>query len=72
MKKATPFVTACFIAGMLYVGLSGCNKNDDDDCKTCKAFRPDNNQQVDEATVCSQTEENAFRSKNEARRIECN
>jgi hypothetical protein len=72
MKKATPFLIACFIAGILYVGIAGCHKkkSDDNECKTCKAFGVDNNQ-LEEKTVCSDSEEGAFRTKYEGRRVEC-
>jgi hypothetical protein len=74
MKKVTPLLAACLIAGMLYAGSSSCHKKkseDDGDCKFCKAFGPDLNV-VDSATVCSESAENAFRSKNAGRQIKCN
>jgi hypothetical protein len=73
MKKAIPFVAACLIAGVLYTASAGCHKkkSDDGECKTCKAFGPDLNL-VDSATVCSESAENAFRSKNAGRQIKCN
>ena len=73
MKKAIPFLAACLMAGVLYTAVAGCHKkkNDDGECKSCKAFGLDANL-VDSATVCSESAESAFRSKNAGRTIKCN
>ena len=73
MKKVIPFVAVCMMAGLLYTAAAGCHKkkSEDGECKFCKAFGLDANV-VDSANVCSESAENAFRSKNAGRQIKCN
>jgi hypothetical protein len=74
MKKSVrPFMLFAFlIFTITLVHSSGCSKKGDDngDCRTCKAFGVDGGQ--DEAKVCSEAEESAFRSKNAGKEISCN
>ena len=73
MKKTVkPFMLFAFIIfAITLVHGSGCSKkNDNEDCRTCKAFGIDGIE--DEAEVCSESQESAFRSKNAGKEISCN
>lgn len=74
MKKTVkPFMLFAFIIfAITLVHSPGCSKKGDDDaeCRTCKAFGIDGIE--DEAEVCSEAQESAFRSKNAGKEISCN
>jgi len=62
------------LAGMLITigAVHACSKKSDEkNCRTCKALGPDNTIS-DEATVCSEAEETAFRNKHAGKEIMCN
>jgi hypothetical protein len=71
MKK-TRIVFIVLVLSMVVVhSMEACSKNkeEESECKTCKAFGIDG--VMDEEEVCSEAEEAAFRSANQGREISC-
>jgi hypothetical protein len=69
-KSVNPFMLFAFLLFAITTmhGL-GCKKNSDEDCRTCKAFGGSGLE--DEETVCSESEETAFRNANQGKEIMC-
>jgi hypothetical protein len=71
MKKTRiAFIVLLFSIVVIH-GMEACSKNKEEEsqCKTCKAFGIDG--VMDEEEVCSEAEEAAFRSANPGRQITC-
>ena len=67
MKKR--ILLAAVFLSTIYFGFSCSKKTEEPECKTCRAFSVDG--VVDEAEVCSEAEETAFRNDNVGREISC-
>ena len=70
MKKSFRLsVVVAVLTCIMAIG-EACNKNGDP-CKKCEARTRLNNELLGSATVCTQEEENAFRSQFEGAQITC-
>ncbi len=68
MKRYSFFIAIVFLVFSVIL-TTGCKKNTESDCKTCKAFGIDG--LVGEEEVCSDAEEQDFRSEFAGKEITC-
>lgn len=73
MKKITSYVAAIILSAFIFSS-QGCAKKKKDtqssDCKACKAFAAEGKPEVTQ-DVCSDTEEQNFRSQHSTQEISC-
>lgn len=73
MKKITSYAAAILLT-LFIISSHGCTKKKEDtqttECKTCKAFAAEGKPEVTQ-DVCSDTEEQNFRSQHSSQEISC-
>mgnify|MGYP003576988329 CR=1 FL=1 len=68
-KTVNPLLAFAFVV-MTITCFHAWKKSSDGDCRTCKALSPDNGV-VDEAQICNESQETAFRNSNPGTEIVC-